>query len=195
MDQVRSHAAAHGRAHPVRGELEKYSEKSGATKPAFPCGFCGVRPSIGQIMIDPSDALGCPCSVVGSKAHPKPKHQCKLLGDVQYTLGAAAKCSLAAPCTNRPIKCVVCSMTVWSYSMAQHFEVKHTGMPLCALAIKPTTLTYHLLTLLCLGLQARRARQANQARLSREGACETAVEGKRVQACLKLKKLALQRRA
>ena len=129
----------------MRGELEKYSEKSGATKPAFPCGFCGVRPSIGQIMIDPSDALGCPCSVVGSKAHPKPKHQCKLLGDVQYTLGAAAKCSLAAPCINRPIKCTVCSMTVWSYSMAQHFEVKHTGMPLCALAIKPTALTYYLL--------------------------------------------------
>ena len=90
---------------------EKYS---GVTKPAFPCGLCGVRPSIGQLMIDPSQALGCPCGVIGSKAHPKPQHQCKLLGDVSYSLGSAAKCSLAAPCTNRPIKCTVCSMTVWS---------------------------------------------------------------------------------
>ena len=57
----------------------------------------------------------------------------------------SGKCSLAVPCTNRPIKCTVCSMTVWSYSMAQHFEVKHTGMPLCALAIKPTALTYYLI--------------------------------------------------
>lgn len=128
-DRMRQHMGAHILC---EDSWEKYS---GVTKPAFPCGLCGVRPSIGQLMIDPSQALGCPCGVIGSKAHPKPQHQCKLLGDVSYSLGSAAKCSLAAPCTNRPIKCTVCSMTVWSYSMAHHFELKHTGMPMCALAI------------------------------------------------------------
>ena len=192
-DRMRQHMGAHILC---EDSWEKYS---GVTKPAFPCGLCGVRPSIGQLMIDPSQALGCPCGVIGSKAHPKPQHQCKLLGDVSYSLGSAAKCSLAAPCTNRPIKCTVCSMTVWSYSMAHHFELKHTGMPMCALAINygPYLLNLWplltaLLTLLCLGLQARGARQARQARLSREGACVAAAEGEHVQERLQGRFLRMQ---
>ena len=129
-DRMRQHMGAHILCEET---WEKYATKS-VTKPDFPCGLCGVRPSIGQIMIDPREALGCPCGVVGTKANPKPKHQCKLVGDVKYTLGSAGKSSLATPCTNRPIKCTVCSMTVWSYSMAQHFETKHTGMPMCTVA-------------------------------------------------------------
>ena len=53
-------------------------------------------------------------------------------------------------------------------------------------------LTYCLLTLLCLGLQARGARQASQARLSREGACETAAEGEHVQERLQGRFLRMQ---
>ena len=191
-DRMRQHMGAHILC-------EDSWEKDGVTKPSFPCGLCGVRPSIGQIMIDPSQALGCPCGVIGTKGHPKPQHQCKLLGDVSYSLGSAAKCSLATPCTNRPIKCTVCSMTVWSYSMEHHFELKHRGMPMCALAINygPYLLNLWplltaLLTLLCLGLQARGARQARQARLSREGACVAAAEGEHVQERLQGRFLRMQ---
>ena len=46
--------------------------------------------------------------------------------------------------------------------------------------------------LLCLGLQARGARQASQAQLSREGACETATEGELVQERLQGRFLRLQ---
>ena len=75
--------------------------------------------------------LGCPCGLTGSKAHPKPEHQCKLVGAVSYTLGSAAKSTSRTPCTNRPLKCTVCAATIWSYSMALHFERKHVGMQMC----------------------------------------------------------------
>ena len=48
-------------------------------------------------------------------------HQCKLVGDVSYTLSSAATSTLSAPCTNRPIKCELCALTIWSYSMAEHY--------------------------------------------------------------------------
>mgnify|MGYP001386450823 CR=1 FL=1 len=48
-------------------------------------------------------------------------------------LASPAACSpTKTPCTNRPIKCTVCSAAVWSYSMAAHFEKKHVGMTMCA---------------------------------------------------------------
>ena len=184
-DRMRQHMGAHILC---EESWEKYLPKSGVTKPAFPCGLCGVRSSIGQIMIDPKQALGCPCAVTGTKAHPKPKHQCKLVGDdIKYTLGSAAKCSLSAPCTNRPIKCTVCSMAVWSYSTVQHFETKHASMPMCTLAPNPRArgplLTHYLLTSCMVSwlVQARGAHQANQAPLPREGACATAAEGAHMQ--------------
>ena len=80
-----------------------------------------------------------PCAVVGTKATPKPQHQCKLVGEIKYALASAAKSNRHTPCTNRPVKCTVCAVTVWSYSMAQHFEAKHAGMPMCTLASNPHT--------------------------------------------------------
>ena len=124
-DRMRQHVGAHILCEPSW-------EHHGVVKPEYPCGLCGVRASIGQVMLEPNTVLGCPCGVVGTAAHPKPSHQCKLVGDVSYTLGAAAKSSTKTPCTNRPIKCTVCSAAVWSYSMAAHFEKKHIGMTMCA---------------------------------------------------------------
>jgi len=91
-----------------------------------------VNSSVGQIMLDPFAVLGCPYGLTGPAARPKPQHQCKLLGHMPYTLGSAAKCSVTSPCTDRPIKCTICSQAIWSYSMVQHFKEKHPAQDMCA---------------------------------------------------------------
>ena len=59
----------------------------------------------------------------------KARHQCKLIGgDLSYGLLSAAKVSANAPCTNRPVKCLVCSTIVWSYSMEAHYAKRHPAV-------------------------------------------------------------------
>ena len=59
----------------------------------------------------------------------KPGHQCKLLQDgcPSYSLGAAEKSTLSKPSTNRPMKCEHCTLVLPSYSMAQHYSMKHSA--------------------------------------------------------------------
>ena len=84
-------------------------------------------------MEDPSQTPGCPIFLAaGSTKHiKKPGHQCKLVGSPEYNLKSAAKSTLTAPSTSRPVQCAHCSQVVCSYFMAQHYEEKHssTAMP------------------------------------------------------------------
>ena len=63
----------------------------------------------------------------------KPGHQCKLMEGtpIDYSLTSAGNSNLNTPCTNRPLECQHCSQVVASYSMAEHYEEKHsaTAMP------------------------------------------------------------------
>ena len=59
----------------------------------------------------------------------KPVHACKVVGDLDYPMGPAAKVSTEQPCTNRPVKCATCKTThVWSYSLRLHYETRHPGV-------------------------------------------------------------------
>ena len=87
-------------------------------RPAFPCGLCGINAAVGQHMVDPLSISECTVSINGVQA----RHQCKLVGgDIKYGLKKAGEVTVNGPCTNRPMKCPICSSTVWSYSMAAHF--------------------------------------------------------------------------
>ena len=51
-----------------------------------------------------------------------------------------------APCTmHQPAGCAcsICNLTVWSYSMEQHFEEKHPGMSMPPELKDAVTLAYH----------------------------------------------------
>ena len=54
------------------------------TKPAFPCGICGIRESVGQMLLDPLSFEGCSVylSSDGKQAH----HQCKGAGEISYSI-------------------------------------------------------------------------------------------------------------
>ena len=88
--------------------------------------------ALGQELHDGGDSLDvCPVSLVkGSTAGTyKPKHQCKLVGALSYSLGARQKSNANSPCTNRPVKCDTCTyQTIWSYSLQRHYELKHPGV-------------------------------------------------------------------
>ena len=102
---MRQHMGAH--------RLEASWEQYGKVKPANPCGFCGVRGAVGarfgEQMMDASDVVGCPVGMAKSASGTyKPKHVCKLVGAIDYALGAAGKSTLSSPCTDRPIVCTEC---------------------------------------------------------------------------------------
>jgi hypothetical protein len=80
------------------------------------CGFCGI--------------VGCKISIVktsgyGTSANYGPDSDCKY--KIRFSLGAVAKGSKSAPCTNRPVKCAICQNIYWSYNLEQHFENSHPG--------------------------------------------------------------------
>ena len=72
----------------------------------------GVHVAVGEYMNDPTATFGCPISLArGSNASiQKPRHQCKVVGAIDYSLASAATSSLAAPCTNRPPSAAVPEM-------------------------------------------------------------------------------------
>merc|ERR1711957_273015 len=89
------------------------------------------------------DVDGCPCWLEKVAIVAKPKHACKLIGAIDYSLGSAAKCTVASPCTNRPIKCTICNKVVWSYSMADHFKDKHSRVQMPPGLLKAVQLDFH----------------------------------------------------
>ena len=111
----------HMGAHLLQEDWSRYRQ----SKPAFPCALCGVRDVVGQHLVDPLSFAGCSVSI--SQDGKKAVHQCKLAGDVSYSLNSAAKSSWSTrPCTNRPMKCPAnCPFTVQSYSMAEHYRIRH----------------------------------------------------------------------
>jgi len=134
---LRQHMGAH-----ILSDVD-WQQKYGKPRPAFPCGFCGVRPAIGQKLIDAGAAFGCPCWLEKSKYSTKPHHDCKLVGAVSYTLRSASRSSIAAPCTDRPVECQECKAAVWSYSMEKHFAEKHAGKAMPSALSKVIALSYH----------------------------------------------------
>ena len=116
----------HMGGHLLEASWSKY-DKSGKIHrmPAFPCGICGIRESVGQRLLDPLSFEGCSVyiSADGKRAH----HQCKAVSETSYSLAQASKSSWSTrPCTNRPVKCPVCSAAIQSYSMEKHY-LKHNG--------------------------------------------------------------------
>ena len=78
----------------------------------------------------------------------KPSHQCKLLGPAKlqsYSLTSAAKFANVTPCTNRPVQCPQpeCDSVIWSYSMADHFALKHPSVQMPEELAKAVALKYH----------------------------------------------------
>ena len=57
----------------------------------MPCMLCGVNPAVGEHMVDPSLATGCPISLTqgSNKTVKKPVHQCKIVGAPTYNLKSA----------------------------------------------------------------------------------------------------------
>ena len=101
---------------------EDWSAYGDVARPEMPCGLCAVRESIGQCLLQ----LVQGCSVSLTKGpHPKAQHVCKLAHSPTYSLGAARTAHAKKPCTNRPVQCPKCPLTVWSYSMAAHLENVH----------------------------------------------------------------------
>ena len=127
----------------------------GKTRPSMPCGLCGVRDSIGQHLIDPSSLPGCPVSIKKGKAF----HQCKLMGEVEYSLLTASKCSVSTPCTNRPFQCPKCPLVVWSYSLHQHFHDAHPTATIPEFAVAATSLVVHEAELVSQLLTAKAAKK------------------------------------
>jgi hypothetical protein len=110
-------------AHLLEEDWSRYKK----TKPAFPCGLCGVRDVVGQWLLDPLSFAGCSVSI--SDDGRRARHQCKLAGEVSYSLATAAKSSWSTrPCTNRPMKCGACPLFIQTYSMADHYRNKHPGL-------------------------------------------------------------------
>ena len=139
-------------AHLLQPDWSMYDK----TKPATPCGLCGLRTSIGQHLVDPSIGEGCPVSLKKQGTATRAVHQCKQVGDgPKYSLGAAGNCSLGAPCTNRPIACPIpgCQLVVWSYSLGTHYSTHHPNVPFgdearreVALGVHEADWLVHLLT-------------------------------------------------
>ena len=145
---IRQHMGAHILFEDDAQWLERYR----IGKPDFPCGLCGTRAALGK-QGDSSSSM-CTVSVTtfaekgrgrgkGRKTV-KPLHQCQHVGKLEYDLGPAAKVSTTTPCTNRPIMCSVCSdVTVWTYSLAKHFETLHPGIAMPPDMKAASTLGHH----------------------------------------------------
>ena len=82
------------------------------------CGFCGmVGCSIDLIK------GSCRGSSVTLTAGSNCSYKCK------FSLKAAEKPTKSGPCTNRPIRCYICAVVKWSYSLPKHFRDMHTDHP------------------------------------------------------------------
>ena len=130
-------------AHLLQPNWEMYSK----LKPQEPCGWCGVRTSYGQTLMDPTVLPGsCPVSREKNNAAWRAVHQCKLVGKgPKYSLGAAGNSTVGAPCTNRPMACPVpgCALVVWSYNLEAHYVTAHLGAEFTAELQKEVRLGVH----------------------------------------------------
>ena len=77
------------------------------------CGYCG----------------GNDCNIELKKTSgefSKPFSNCKY--HVNFSLKPAERSTRSKPCTNRPIKCELCDVTMWSYNIEPHYLVSHPDM-------------------------------------------------------------------
>jgi hypothetical protein len=132
LKMMHNHMGAHILLEPEWSKYKPVGVLADWSKPAMPCGLCGIRSAVmcgGPIAED--QVVGCPVSASkvkppsGGPATLRPNHQCKLLvshnvRELVYSLAQRGKSVVSSPCTNRPVMCPVCSMYCWSYSMEAH---------------------------------------------------------------------------
>ena len=99
--------------HLLRKECVKGQEEISLTTA---CGFCG-------------DRVTCSTQVVMRK---KRTHALVTLmifdcpsQPAKLRWNTLAKTSVSSPCTNHPVRCPLCTKTVWSYCIAQHYADVH----------------------------------------------------------------------
>ncbi|KAJ7938920.1 hypothetical protein B0H13DRAFT_1581618, partial [Mycena leptocephala] len=76
----------------------------------YPCGFCGASMSSGGCTI--SIRSGNKASSTCSEAY-------------EFAIKSASNSSGAHPCTNVPIRCILCQDVHWKYNMEQHLRDRH----------------------------------------------------------------------
>ena len=77
-----------------------------------PCGLCSVRPQM-QFSAEGASGGGCPVWVENKGKTLKPHCRCQPVGTVDFSMGSAAKSTLAQPSTNIPIQCPECGLPVF----------------------------------------------------------------------------------
>lgn len=113
------------------------------TRPAEPCGLCGIRPAHGQYLVDPSITEGCPVSLSKTTGTWRAVHQCKLAGEVTYSLAPAGKSYISTPCTNVPLQCPSCPLFIWSNNVASHYTDRHPAVTIPPAALAAAELGVH----------------------------------------------------
>ena len=169
--------------HHMSGHLNSPAPWPGTlTRPAEPCGLCGIRSAAGEHLVDTSITDRCAVSLAKPTGTVKAVHQCKLAGHVTYSLQSAGKSVMSAPSTNRPVKCPHngCRLTVWSYSVTAHYEAKHPESCVPVSLIEETGRGEHEVEW-CATLLGRRAVPHTYAckKFSDECSCEAARKRKR----------------
>ena len=75
------------------------------------CGFCGSRKGCKLTVTSTTTSSSC--------AQTPPGIRFKLMG----------KASGLSPCTNRPVQCPTCNLSIWLYCVEMHFATAHAGTP------------------------------------------------------------------
>jgi hypothetical protein len=93
---------------------------------SMPCGICGGESA--QYSPDLTQVPGCATWLTKTS---QPVIQCKLAGEVKFSIAVAAKVHHTHPCTNRPLKCPTCpskpGVIHWKLNMTKHFARSHVG--------------------------------------------------------------------
>ncbi len=94
---------------------------------AAPCGLCGVNPQAQYA----SGNTGYPAWLEKKQKTQKPRHECRLVGKLDYSHVSAAKFSNGAPSTNHLVACPECparpmAIYFWKYrGMADYWSRTH----------------------------------------------------------------------
>jgi len=92
--------------HLINNDIEHHSKN---------CGYCGK--------------IGCSITLEQTSGRGAQKVYGPKSADCDYfypfSLKSAEKISALNPCTNRPVKCDLCKLVVWSYNIRIHYEQNH----------------------------------------------------------------------
>ena len=83
---------------------------------ATACGFCGDRVTCSTQVVMRNKRTHALVTLMISDCPSQP---------AKLRWNTLAKRSASSPCTNHPVRCPLCTKTVWSYCMAQHYADVH----------------------------------------------------------------------